>query len=1210
MNRLALYLTVKCFETQDPYLDLGRCDLTDEDFAAGSDLDLALRKCTHLEQLVLSNSWWEWDEGAKLWKEQSSLNPSGKNYFTTHPPALEALVNLTNLVCCGGETMRWAINDMAFAQEFHKITRLDLSFNQIRELKGLDCLTALQEFNISGNWVGELKGLDCLTALQEFNISENEITELKGLDSLTALQEFNISKNQITELKGLDAFKALQEFNISKNQITELKGLDALTALQEFNISKNQITELKGLDALTALQEFNISKNQITELKGLDAFKALQEFNISENQITELQGLDALTALQEFNIYNNQVTELKGLDALTALQTFDIYSNQITELKGLDALTALQTFNIANNRITELKGLDALTALQIFNISDNQITELKGLDALTALQAFDISDNQITELKGLEALADLQEFDICYNQVTELKGLDVLTRLQTFDISHNGISDITPLLKPYLLRKESPLQIVAKESYQTLPGEINVNYNPLKTPPIEIVRQGNEAVLHYFEELGKQGTDYLYEAKMLIVGQPRAGKTSLRVKLFDINAQLPGEEKTTKGIDIERLSFTITDAEEKARTFYYNVWDFGGQQIYQATHQFFLTNRSLYILVMDTGKDSLGNDDSTVNYWLQAVELLGKGSPLLLLRNEKNLRQVNLDIAQKKARFNFLKENDYSIDLNALIAGTETYDTNQVKQFRNLKEDIETELRRLPLVGFPMPKNWVEIRNELQALSQAKPYISREYYIELCEKYDVSEFDKQMELSCIFHDLGIFLHFQDYGILEDLIILQNTWATDAVFAVLDNEKVKVSKGRFTEEDIPGIWANKIYKKEVHKKLLGLMMQFELCYKIDEEKSPVYIVPEMLDDTTPVDYTWEQDNNLVIMYRYDFMPRGLLTRLIVRLHRHIEVFNGRQSVWKTGVKINGSSLSCPGTVAEIKEEWDNKNVPVRVKGSFAKELMSKLSFEIDELNNDYFKQNNKEDQTQRSKWYKLIPCNCASCKDSSDKNFYDYNELLERKEFGRNTIECNKKPFHIVQISELLDGVFSDQKVNPQSSVMKKQIRIFVSYSSKDRDIRELLVGGLNEHLATRESFNYDLWSDEKINLGANWKEDIDESLNQSDAAILLVSASFGASSFIQTNELAEFLKRKKENGYLLMPVLIRDYNFSANKILSAFNFFKTYFKEYGFNDPLKRDTLMPFDELTETRELNRYYRKLADFIDTAVKNHFNKQMNT
>ena len=79
-----------------------------------------------------------------------------------------------------------------------------------------------------------------------------------------------------------------------------------------------------------------------------------------------------------------------------------------------------------------------------------------------------------------------------------------------------------------------------------------------------------------------------------------------------------------------------------------------------------------------------------------------------------------------------------------------------------------------------------------------------------------------------------------------------------------------------------------------------------------------------------------------------------------------------------------------------------------------------------------------------------------------------------------------------------------------------------------------------------------------------------------------------------------------------MPVLIRDYNFSAFETLSALNFFKTYFSEYGFNKPIERNKLLPLDVLAENdnttdRQLNNYYRKLADFIETAVKSHFINQ---
>jgi hypothetical protein len=78
---------------------------------------------------------------------------------------------------------------------------------------------------------------------------------------------------------------------------------------------------------------------------------------------------------------------------------------------------------------------------------------------------------------------------------------------------------------------------------------------------------------------------------------------------------------------------------------------------------------------------------------------LGGGSPMLLVRNEKNERQINIDLAQKKARFDFLK-NDYTIDLNALIAETRNYNEKRLQDFKQLKEDIQTYLERLPLVGF------------------------------------------------------------------------------------------------------------------------------------------------------------------------------------------------------------------------------------------------------------------------------------------------------------------------------------------------------------------------------------------------------------------------------------------------------------------------------------------------------------------------------
>jgi internalin A len=46
---------------------------------------------------------------------------------------------------------------------------------------------------------------------------------------------------------------------------------------------------------------------------------------------------------------------------------------------------------------------------------------------------------------------------------------------------------------------------------------------------------------------------------------------------------LPTNNESTHGIDVMVWSFTLADG----NTFRVNIWDFGEQAIYHATHQFF-----------------------------------------------------------------------------------------------------------------------------------------------------------------------------------------------------------------------------------------------------------------------------------------------------------------------------------------------------------------------------------------------------------------------------------------------------------------------------------------------------------------------------------------------------------------------------------------------------------------------------------------------
>lgn len=397
MSDQALELIQHCYQTKDPYLDLGNCGLTDEAFAIGSPIDAALCKCTHIRTLILSAFWsdlYESDSNGSRHSRNSGLS----NKLSTHPPAIEKFSGLSKLVCAGDRDNEWAIKDMIFVKKLTDLVFLNLSFNQIEELKGLDALKNLKTFYIHNNRINELKGLSALTNLESFHINNNKISELKGLDGLTKLKSFHIYKNRINELKGLDALTSLKALYIRSNQISELKGMSALKKLDLLSLNDNQITKITGLETLKNLKSLYICDNQICELEGLNTLENLTTLDISHNHISELKGLYRLSNLRKLDISNNKIVKLKGLFNISRIKILDIGYNQIDELMGLDSLIQLKTLTISHNQITELKGLDKLIVLESLDVNHNKIGELKELEALTKIQSLkyvDLDHNKV-----------------------------------------------------------------------------------------------------------------------------------------------------------------------------------------------------------------------------------------------------------------------------------------------------------------------------------------------------------------------------------------------------------------------------------------------------------------------------------------------------------------------------------------------------------------------------------------------------------------------------------------------------------------------------------------------------------------------------------------------------------------------------------------------------------------------------------------------
>lgn len=667
----------------------------------------------------------------------------------------------------------------------------------------------------------------------------------------------------------------------------------------------------------------------------------------------------------------------------------------------------------------------------------------------------------------------LSEIELCAH-------LDRPVFLIMFETARIKAVPITLRDRPWLLEKETALHI----------GPSDIILRELLVL-LEFVERSGSSVSRSRSTLPRSNKRRaLNEGKLILVGRGEVGKTSLVRRLVDNDFR--GDESKTQGINI--TTWLLRCSADMVRL---NIWDFGGQEIMHATHQFFLTERSLYLLVLN-GRE--GGEDVDAEYWLKHIESFGGVSPVIVVQNKIEQHPFELNYRGLQARY-------------PQIAGFVKTDCRNSVGLGDLNKMIEEVVDKMPEVRMKFPLDWFRVKERLESMEE--DFMGYEGFRQLCRSEGIRSESDRETLCWVLHCLGIALNYRDDSRLRETSVLKPEWVTQGIYKILNAKELADRQGELHLKDLQKLLPVEQYPLEKHLFLLELMRKFGLCFAFPDEIDQ-YLIPELLGKEQPEEVgEFQPEDCLNFEYHYGILPEGLIPRFIVRTH----VLSFGLQRWRTGVV-----LAHEGCRALVIAEPADRRVIVRVKGDSGarRRLLAIVRYDLDRINAEF------KDRLDARPKVPLLDFPEFSI-DYEKLVAFERQGVVEFPEFiGQRVIT--------VRVDELLNGVDLDKQRGEPLGLAYKAKSIFFSYSHRDESLRDELEVHLK--LLQRQGM-ISSWHDRKILPGGEWDREIDSHLERAQIVLFLVSADFIASDYCWDKEVKRALSRHESGGVVVIPVILR-----------------------------------------------------------------------
>ena len=476
--------------------------------------------------------------------------------------------------------------------------------------------------------------------------------------------------------------------------------------------------------------------------------------------------------------------------------------------------------------------------------------------------------------------------------------------------------------------------------------------------------------------------------KLVLLGEPKSGKTTL-LEALKGNPQ-PCDDKRDETIGVNVVTIKKSSPVDR-RPMYLSAWDFAGQHMEHATHQFFLTENALYLILWNArlGAESGRRD---LWYWLELLRMRVRAPKFLLVATHTENTPPDLNLSEVERSYGGC-QGLFPVELKTL------------KGLVALEAKMLELAAELPSLLAEWPLGWLYVRDEVRRIRQERPYISQVVFRGLMKRGGVTELQAQKDLAGQLHDVGEILYFQDHAELCNLVILSPEWLTELIALVVRSSAVREHHGILSKPDLDGLWKKARLQPKIRDHLLRLMDRFDLTYSTGQG-TDLGIVVEALPYSTPenlaqIDFDPERPQ-MEMIFRYPSLqrrlPPGIPAWGIARAHRY--------------------SMCTPWRDAAVFEDQDTGSQAIILASEVEKEVRLRVAADyppfffgvLEGILRDTFRRYPGAAPERR------IPCRCKPrCPYS-----YKYETVLRRWHDGKLLISCGESG-EDVAVESLLSG---------------------------------------------------------------------------------------------------------------------------------------------------------------------------------------------